>query len=299
MPKIKYITRRFGRAALTRIAQVNAIITEYQQQGYILTLRQLYYQLVSRDLIPNTIKSYKNLGSVVNDARLAGLIDWNAIEDRTRNLCSVAHWDGPQDIVETCAQQFSIDLWEDQDNYVEVWIEKEALLGVIERICRKLDVPYFACRGYVSQSEMWGAAQRILQREECGKRATIIHLGDHDPSGIDMTRDIEERLRLFGTDASIQRIALTMDQVEEYGPPPNPAKTTDARYQGYVNIYGDESWELDALEPKIITSLITEAINPLRDNERWNRAYQRQLDGRSQLDQAALRWDEVKEALGM
>jgi len=297
MPKIQYVAKRFGKSALERIAQVNAIIAEYTAQGYKLTLRQLYYQLVSRDMIPNTVQSYKNLGSVVNDARLAGMIDWDAIEDRTRNLRSTPHWSSPRSIVRTCAQQFSVDMWETQDNYVEVYVEKDALVGVIEDVCNEFDVPYFACRGYTSQSEMWGAAMRLKEREEAGKATTIIHLGDHDPSGIDMSRDIQDRLAMFGSSAIVKRIALNWDQIDLYAPPPNPAKTTDSRYQTYEEQYGTESWELDALEPKVISELIKGEIEYLIDLDEWNTQAERQAQGREQLKMVADRWDEAIDLL--
>ncbi len=163
MPFTRYVSKRFRSGSLDRIRQVNTIINEYVAQGYKLTLRQAYYQLVSRALIPNTQRSYKQLGDVVNDGRLAGLIDWDAIEDRTREMRRNSFWDSPSDIVRSCAQQFRVDTWSDQNHYCECWIEKEALAGVIERVCRELDVPYFSCRGYVSQSEMWAAAQRLTR----------------------------------------------------------------------------------------------------------------------------------------
>lgn len=162
MPKIKYQDFAFRPATLSLIDTANKIITEYQAQGFDLTLRQLYYQFVSRDIISNTQQSYKNLGSVVNDARLAGMIDWDTIVDRTRELRTLSHWNSPADIVDTCAKQFNIDRWAGQKYRPEVWIEKDALVGVFERICRELDVPLFSCRGYTSQSEMWVAAQRML-----------------------------------------------------------------------------------------------------------------------------------------
>jgi hypothetical protein len=216
MPLICYVPKSFRPDTQTRINQANEIIVEYQAQGFKLTLRQLYYQFVSRDLIPNTVQSYKSLGDVVNDGRLAGLIDWDAIEDRTRNLRSGSHWSSPRSIVRACADQYAVDLWATQENYVECWIEKDALVGVIEGVCNELDVPYFACRGYTSQSEMWGAAQRLVERERRDKKTSIIHLGDHDPSGIDMTRDIQDRLQLFGSTAVIHRIALNFASSAEF-----------------------------------------------------------------------------------
>ncbi len=298
MPLICYVPKSFRPDTQTRINQANEIIVEYQAQGFKLTLRQLYYQFVSRDLIPNTVQSYKSLGDVVNDGRLAGLIDWDAIEDRTRNLRSGPHWSSPRSIVRACADQYAVDLWDAQDNYVEVWIEKDALVGVIEGICNELDVPYFACRGYTSQSEMWGAAQRLIEREKRGKTTTIIHLGDHDPSGVDMTRDIQDRLKLFGSTAIIHRIALVYDQIEQYNPPPNPAKTTDARYQSYADKYGDESFELDALEPRVIVDLIREAVQDRIDQDVWEEALEQQKTGRDQLGKVSRRWESVVEYLG-
>jgi hypothetical protein len=298
MPLICYVPKSFRPDTQTRINQANEIIVEYQAQGFKLTLRQLYYQFVSRDLIPNTVQSYKSLGDVVNDGRLAGLIDWDAIEDRTRNLRSSPHWSSPRSIVRACADQYAVDLWDAQDNYVEVWIEKDALVGVIEGICTELDVPYFACRGYTSQSEMWGAAQRLIEREKRGKTTTIIHLGDHDPSGVDMTRDIQDRLDMFGSTAVIHRIALVYDQIEQYNPPPNPAKTTDARYQSYAERFGEESWELDALEPRVIVDLIRQAVQARIDDDAWQEALGQQRTGRSQLGQVSRRWESVVEYLG-
>ena len=298
MPLICYVPKSFRADTQTRINQANQIIVEYQAQGFKLTLRQLYYQFVSRDLIPNTVQSYKSLGDVVNDGRLAGLIDWDAIEDRTRNLRSSPHWSSPRSIVRACADQFAVDLWDGQKNYVECWIEKDALVGVIEGICTELDVPYFACRGYTSQSEMWGAAQRLIEREKVGKKTFIIHLGDHDPSGIDMTRDIQARLELFGSTAVIDRIALNFDQIENYNPPPNPAKTTDSRYESYRALHGEESWELDALEPRTIVDLIRDEIEAHINQDAWEEASARQQTGRNQLGRVSRRWDNVVEYLG-
>jgi len=295
MPKVCYTPKNFHHLSLVRISQANSIITAYTAQGFKLTLRQLYYQFVSRDLIPNTMRSYKQLGEVINDGRLAGMIDWNAIEDRTRNMRCNSHWSSPNEIVGACARQFRFDLWADQDNYCEVWVEKDALVGVLEGICTELDTPYFACRGYTSQSEMWAAAQRLIGCEDEGKRTFIIHLGDHDPSGIDMTRDIQDRLRLFESEVEVRRIALNFDQVENYNPPPNPAKTTDARYETYRALHGEESWELDALEPRVIVDLIRDEVESLLDMDVWEESVGRQEEARRQLETVSSQWDKVVE----
>ena len=255
------------------ISKANAIIDEYERQGFDLTLRQLYYQFVSRDLIPNRDTEYKRLGSIINDARLAGLIDWNAITDRTRNLRSLSHWRNPGDIIFSAARSYRIDKWAMQDYRVEVWIEKDALVGVIAGVCDDLDIPYFSCRGYTSQSEMWVAGQRLLKYIKDGQTPLVLHFGDHDPSGKDMTRDIIDRLTLFSNSAiELQRIALNMDQVEQYNPPPNPAKITDSRASAYIAEYGDESWELDALETTVIADLIRDAVGVVMDQDAWETA---------------------------
>ena len=289
MPFICYKAKNFRAKSLLLIEQANEIIDDYMQQGYQLTLRQLYYQFVSKALIENTMRSYNKLGSVINDGRLAGLIDWDSIEDRTRNVQSVSHWTNPKDIVETCANQFRVDKWKNQNYRVEVWIEKEALAGVIEPICRKLDVSFLACKGYTSQSEMWVAGQRLKQfYDDQGQRPVIIHLGDHDPSGIDMTRDISDRLRMFNPHRPIiERIALNYDQIEEYKPPPNPAKMTDSRFQQYQIRFGDESWELDALDPKTLSRLIEKTVLKYRDNVEWNAMVNIENDYRDKLGKAA------------
>ena len=99
MPKIEYVPKNFSTDRLQMIDKVNGVVSEYQQQGYSLTLRQVYYQMVARDIIPNNMRSYKNLGNLINDARLAGLIDWLAIEDRTRNLRGNSHWAKPGSVI--------------------------------------------------------------------------------------------------------------------------------------------------------------------------------------------------------
>jgi hypothetical protein len=298
MPKIKYQDIAFTAKSLEVIGQANKIIAQYAAQGFDLTLRQLYYQFVSRDLIANRQSEYKRLGSIVNDARLAGLIDWATIVDRTRELVSVSHWDDPSAIVNACAESFRVDKWENQEFRPEVWIEKDALVGVIEGVCTAWDVPFFSCRGYTSQSEMWAGAMRLRSYQRAGQKPYIIHLGDHDPSGKDMSRDIRERMAFFGVDLKFQRIALNMDQVEQYSPPPNPAKITDSRAEGYIAEFGAESWELDALEPTVLAALIRDAIDEVRDEAQWSEDKEREDKGRGDLAFASKMWTSVEDYLG-
>ena len=309
----RYYHQERGSATVTPakravIDQANSIITEYQRQGFQLTLRQLYYQFVARDLIPNQQKEYKRLGAIITDGRYAGLIDWNAIEDRTRSLRGLTHWGSPAEIVRASAEQFRYGLWLDQPYRVEVWIEKDALVGVIEGICQQWDVDYFSCRGYVSASEMWSAGRRLGRYLNQDRKVIVLHLGDHDPSGVDMSGDIQRRLDDFtigdlahshgevlggerlkaglGT-VDVRRIALTMDQVEEFNPPPNPAKLGDSRSQRYIEEYGDESWELDALDPATLANLIDTEIRGIVDQGRFDAAVGRQEQARDRLREVA------------
>ena len=293
--KIAYVERDFADATFEVIDRANAIIAEYVAADIALTLRQLYYRFVAADLLPNTLQSYKRLGSIINDARLAGLVDWDAIVDRTRNVVENPHWSSPARILDACVESYREDLWRTQEHRVEVWIEKEALSSVFEPVCQELDVPMLACRGYNSQSEMWAGGRRLFAHAEAGQTAVVLHFGDHDPSGIDMSRDIRDRLDMFmefeAGSLVFHRVALNMDQIEEHGPPPNPAKMTDSRFVHYVAVHGRESWELDALEPRVLAALIRDWVARFRDDADWDKAIAEQEEGRRRIAAIRESWD--------
>ena len=287
--KIEYIKHRFRKSTLAVIHDCNVIVSEYQAQGYTMTLRGIYYQMIARDLFPsdwidvaynakhgldrmtkNTPKKYKRFGQTISKARKAGLTSWYAMEDVTRSLRGVNHWDTPEDMIASAIGSYKKDKWRNQPKRVEVWIEKEALINIIGRTCRELDVDFFACRGYGSDTAYWNASQRFRRYAKKGQKTFVIYLTDHDPSGIDMARDLRDRLKLFRTpSATVQRVALTMEQIERYSPPPNPAKTTDSRAAGYIRKFGRDSWELDALTPDVMNDLITRSVLAHRDEFLW------------------------------
>jgi hypothetical protein len=295
---IEYESRNFNKKSELLIQIANSIIEEYQAQGYDLTLRQLYYQMVARDVIPNSQRKYKMLVNLVSNARMAGMISWTAIVDRTRGLAAVPSWSSPQSILRSAFQGYQRDLWEGQPFRIEVWIEKDALRGVISSICNRLNVPDFSCRGYNSQSEMWVAGQRLRDWINDGVIPVVIHLGDHDPSGIDMTRDIIDRLEVFvsgveGHHFHVERVALNMDQIHQYSPPPFWAKLSDSRAGGYIERYGRSSWELDALSPTVLDQVITEVVESYRDDDLFEQQRLRQEEERGQLKEIADRFDEI------
>jgi hypothetical protein len=289
--------RNWQEGTLALVEQAQAILAEYAADGFILTLRQLYYQFVSRNFISNSEKSYKRLGEIIGWARMNGDIDWDAIEDRSRSLRVVPHWGNPASIVKSAAHSYRRDKWATQPSQVEVWVEKEALLGVFSRICVELDVPVFACKGYTSLSEMKSAGDRFLDRHESrGQDTIVLHFGDHDPSGIDMTRDIQDRLDTFTFNygiVQVERLALTMDQVTEWNPPPNPAKVSDSRFEGYMRKYGHSSWELDALKPNVLIDLVEAQIDEYRDEKLWKIEREKENVERSLLENTSNNWDGV------
>lgn len=309
----RYIDWNPHGATQAMILKANEVISEMRAQGYTLTLRQLYYQFVARGWLANKQQNYKRLGDILNKSRLAGLIDWDSIEDRIRVMRERAHWEHPNDVIKSAAHSWGMDLWKGQSYRPEVWIEKDALASVAERVCVKWDVPLLVCRGYTSQSAMKEAADRFVDwlngraavpaNSDSGRAAEegrapaqpiVFYLGDHDPSGIQMAHDINGRLRMFtGQNNILRRIALTMKQVEQFNPPPNPAKETDSRYKQYVDEFGEECWELDALHPKFIAQTIEKAIKSVVELEQWKARQALQEAHRSDIQNAADHWPKV------
>jgi len=292
MPKIQYQHKNFRAASLALIDTANDIIDEYSKMDFVLTLRQLYYQMVARAIIENSQRSYKRLGNLINNARLGGLVDWRAIVDRTRELRGVSTWENPKGVMQSVLRSYKEDLWLTQPHRVEVWIEKDALTGIIEGVCNEQRINYFSCRGYSSASETWKAGQRLARYIQAGQDPLILHLGDHDPSGMDMTRDIIERLDLFSQSfIEVDRIALNMDQIEQYGPPPNPTKLTDSRAESYVVKHGYDSWELDALDPMVMAELIRGKVEAVIDQNEWNMALEQEEYHHSLLVEATAKME--------
>ena len=257
----------FRNDRLEMIEACNGIITQYQAQKLTLTLRQLYYQLVTKNVISNEERSYKTLGNLVSDGRLAGLIDWDAIEDRVRVPRIPQEFKDLPELVRAAHDAYRLPRWKGQENYVELWVEKDAISGVLAPLANQYHITLMVNRGYSSQSAMYESANRfkaeyIKSRKPDTKlkQGRLLYLGDHDPSGEDMVRDISDRLEMFGADVIVEKIALTMNQVQEYDPPPNPAKLTDSRSAGYIEKYGDSSWEVDALPPEVLHTIVKEAI---------------------------------------
>lgn len=291
MPFIQYKEINFRKKSLDLISRINQIIADERALGLDITLRGVYYKLVKANVIPNQQKAYDNIGSLINDARYAGLIDWKAISDITRNMKGNSHWASPASIIETCVWSYAIDKWYNQQYYVECWVEKDARVGPVEKVSREHDISYFSCRGYTSASEMWVAAMRLKRYKDKGRKPVIIHVGDHDPSGIDMSRDIQDRLETFMGGVTFERVALNYNQVEELGLPPNPAKLTDSRCAAYIDQFGPESWELDALDSQYLMDVIEDKILEYRDEDKWNEAVLKESTQKQSITHASKTWN--------
>lgn len=305
-----YIPKRFEPRTLRAILQADAILKEYADQGFILTLRSLYYKFVARGLFPDDRKwrwsgkkwirdkngtknaqpNYIWLKKLCTDGRLSGCIDWSHMVDNTRSLEALQSYESVSDALSTWANWYHTDMWANQRYRPEVFVEKDAVAGFVRGVCQENDVPFFSCRGYTSLSEMWRASLRLRNHLENGYRPFIIHFGDHDPSGIDMSRDIVARLqRTFMADCDFIRVALTMDQVNSFNPPLpcDPAKVTDSRYKAYVKRFGDDSWELDAIEPAKFRELIEGQINSIRNKKQWKLDLENEQDKQAELAKLA------------
>lgn len=316
-PKLK-----LSRANVEKLFRINRIIDSYTEQGYRLTLRQLYYQLVSKNVIPNNVKEYVKLGDLLTKGRMAGVVDWDGIEDRVRSPRIPYSCDDTDDAINDTINQYRLDRQRDQDKYIELWVEKDALSNVLSRKTYYYHIRLMVNRGYSSTTAMYDAYNRILPRLAKGQSCHILYLGDHDPSGLDMIRDINERLVVMlynqpqeiadyvenemdiddfkaleqeyidepfcyvedyegeiefspiiayiHKNFSIRHIGLTKEQIDQYNPPPNPAKITDPRAKDYIAAHGKISWEVDALEPSVLHEIIDSNILDLIDKKKFD-----------------------------
>jgi hypothetical protein len=258
-----------------RLNIINDIVEEYLADNYVLTLRQLYYQLVSRDVIPNNQKEYAKLSDLLKKGRMAGIVDWQAIEDRGRQPKIPYYVTGIQGALQDTVDQYRLDRMAGQPKYIEVWVEKDALSNVLLRVTEEYHVRLMVNKGYSSCSAMYEASKRFIRMgQKRGREAVLLYFGDHDPSGKDMVRDIRDRMTEFGVELSVINPALTMQQIRRYRPPENPAKISDPRAAWYIKEYGNKSWELDALPPKVLVEIIRKSVLDHIDED----LYKAQLD---------------------
>lgn len=321
--------------------EVLSIIARYAKQGYTLTLRQLYYQLVASGCIRNDDVVYKKMSSILDDLRYSGKVAWDAIEDRGR-VPYMPYWvEDIADAIKDTVSAYRLDRQKGQPTVVEVWTEKDAISGILKRATNKYQIRLVVNKGYSSSSAMHLAYSRFAKVLNGGKDVTILYFGDHDPSGLDMLRDIKDRILFFiakgdqvntpeikgsndfytnyfeneidgdfmelvkdgflsektyesytpndenedryekhadeiytaikmhywATRFKVIPMGLTMNQIKEYNPPPNPAKLTDPRSDWYIKEFGQISWEVDALSPNVMSDIVMQGIEEIIDYE--------------------------------
>jgi hypothetical protein len=313
------------------IRRADEILSHYYRDGdgFPLTLRQLFYKLVTENLIANSPKEYDRLGQIMSDARYWGLIDWDMLIDRTRTMADFAYRRDEEHALTVAAKGYMNDPWPDQPVRVEVWVEKDAAIGTIEAVCNELRVAFGSTSGYHSTSGAKVGASRSFGIIASGQRLLALHLADHDPSGWDMTRDIRDRVEEFvvadlarqlwweaeeecGTverahtwalqtveeKLEIRRLALNLDQVDELGLLPQPLKSADTRSGSYIRqTKRTEGWELDALEPDYLADIIRRAVLDVRDESAWAQAMAAEEESRRILGLARDSWNGIRPLL--
>lgn len=271
--KTKYEDINFSAKTIERLELIEGVINHYEARGYKLTLRQLYYQLVAKHIIPNRKQEYKKLSNMLKNARMMGRVDWDSIEDRGRVPIMHSQHVTLKAALEQLAKVFRLqDREDEQPIYLELLTEKEALSSILRPLTMKYHKRLVINKGYTSASAMHQMSKRLKQELSMGsgRKLVLLYLGDHDPSGLDMDRDIKERLETFGVKPEVIRIGLTMKQIKHYNPPPDPAKITDPRAEAYIAKYGDNSWEVDALEPDVLKELVESSILKYMDMDKYN-----------------------------
>lgn len=259
--------------ARQKLPSYNEVVLEslkvFRQYDTALTLRQLYYRLVSKHLFSNTINSYKRLSRLLVRAREERDVPVNCLEDRSRRI--LGRGDTGYNSAEAFLKQrfanlqsswksFNMPRWDDQPVYLVVSLEKDALSRLVSDIANRYAVRTFPTRGYPSFTYVQNMASYIRNRLK-DKPTVVLYFGDFDPSGIDIERDLTERLAKYDAgDFSVQRVALNSDQIEQYKLPPMPVKKSDARAESFVEEYGNMTVELDALEPNVLKNLVQQAI---------------------------------------
>lgn len=247
------------------VDRINSIVTQYARMGYRLTLRQLHYQFVGHDpKYVNHQSAYKKLGLILDDCRYGGVVDWSAIVDRGRQPKLDYNVTGISGALSDTHEQYKLNRQEGQATHIEIWSEKDALSEILQQSSSKYHLNLCINKGYTSSSAIYSAYQRFKDCIFFDQEIVILYVGDHDPSGLDMVRDVEDRLkfmlRTYSEKLTVIPICLTHAQVKKYKLPPNPTKITDSRSEKYIEVYGKTCWEVDALNPEVLTKILEDNI---------------------------------------
>jgi len=253
--------------SLELLIQVKEIIESYD---FPLTLRQIYYQLVAKQIIPNQQKYYMKLSRLCVIGRDESILPEGAFADRLRQVDKPSSWFNLPDYMRTVKQSYRKDKWQEQDAYIEIWTEKDALRGVLTKVTYSYDVPLMVVRGQVSRTAIYESYERFAEKIDEGKSCYLYYAGDFDPSGMSIYHSLVERIKGHGDAGqyvTFKRIALTPEQIKEYRLPSDPAKQADPNYRRFVSEYGDNVVELDSLPPDVLRDIVEHCIAEHIDRE--------------------------------
>jgi hypothetical protein len=248
-------------------------------EAHPMTVRQIYYQLVSRQVIKNDRSQYQAVSKALVEARREGTVPWDWIEDRLRRPRHVSMWDGLGDFADTCRKAYRRDVWATQPAYLEVWLEKDALSGIFEDALNEYGVTLNVGRGY----DGWASIHNAALRFGDGNRATVLYFGDFDPSGEDMVRSLRERLADCGSRPEIIKSALNAEDIEHYKLPPDFTKSSDTRAAAFVARHGDRAVELDALPADVLRDRLFQEVSGRMDLAAWRAIRQQEEAERRRL----------------
>jgi hypothetical protein len=248
-----------GRHQKTRtlLETADSILTAHNP----MTVRQVYYQLVSRQVIKNDRSQYQAVSNALVQARQEGFIPWEWIEDRLRRPRAVSMWGSLPAFGDTVLSSYRRDVWGCQPRYIELWLEKDALSGIFEDVLEPYGVTLNVGQGY----DGWSSIHNASKRYGTGGDVTVLYFGDFDPSGEDMVRSLKERLSFFKSSSEIMKVAITYEDIALYNLPPDFTKAKDTRAKGFVTKYGNVAVELDALPVDVLTKRITGEVESRMD----------------------------------
>jgi hypothetical protein len=275
--------QRRTRAGMNTIRQA---IHDALARDHPMTVRQLFYRLVSGGVIDKTEAEYKStVVRLASEMRLAGEIKFGWIADNTRWMRKPDTHSSMEVALRNTAKTYRRSVWDEQDVYVEVWLEKDALAGVLVDVTDEWDVPLMVTRGFASLSFLYEAADAIQAK---GKPTFLYYFGDHDPSGVDIPKQVEQRIREFApkTDITFERVAVNPDQIQKWGLPTRPTKASDPRGRNFEG----ESVEVDAIEPARLRRLADSHIVKHIDHATYRRLKVVEEAERDMLAKIAKTW---------
>jgi hypothetical protein len=305
MARLQAVTSRFtgGKFAIkakgsyqehvrARLAFAQTILAGFRANEWLPTsIRKIHYEFVSRgfksqwETWVNDTAHYQMISKLMTKARKLGDISWDDFEDRGRTVYINPHFASVAGAIASVASWYRLDRWAAQPRRVEVWVEKDAVVGILRATCEELDVPLQVCKGTVGGSTWADAAKRM---NEYRQPTTVLYLTDHDPSGIiSMPAVLTRRLTQFGVNFQMERIGLTIDQVREHKPFPNPVKEKDPNTPKYVAQFGETCWELDALPGDVLIEIVKQAVLAHRVAAKWNKVLRREKQDVQRLKQLA------------